>query len=239
MFKFITQYQNVLNTYLAGEDDDIDFTKYDNVVLAFTSLMARLHKNVTESQLQIIKACCIAVTDGMFRDCIKTKADTVDNFFTLLSEHTLYCNWMNIQLVEVIATASGNKKLEDLVSNYRRNIYSRTLKQVCEYIPQHYIKTKHYKEVKIKISKSPDNVTVGELIKYNCLFANKIASLYISVTANCINITWLVPTDKVYELFLFSLTIPQQSRKDDFIQIGSWIVYHPQSVLQELKKKYG
>ena len=225
--------------FIAGEDDDIDFNKYENVVLAFTSLMAVLHKNVTESQLQIIKARCIAVTDGAFRECIKNEAETVDNFFTLLSEHTMYCNWMNIRLVEVIATASRNKKLEDLVSNYRKEIYSRTLKQVSEYTPQHYTKTKHYKEVKMKISKSPDNGTVGELIKYNCLFANKIASLYISITANCISITWLVPTDKVYELFLFALTIPQQSREDDFLQIGSWIVYQPQFVLQELKKKYG
>ena len=208
-------------------------------MLAFTSLMAMLHKNVTESQLQIIKACCMAVTDGTFRDSIKNEADSVDNFFTLLSEHTLYCNWMNIQLVEVIATASGNKQLEDLVNNYKREIYSRTLKQVCKYIPQDYKKNKFYKKVKVRISKSPDNITVGELIKYNCLFPNKISSLYVSVATNCINITWLVPTDKVYELFLFALTIPQQSREDDFLKIGSWIVYHPQSVLQELKKKYG
>ena len=202
--------------------------------------MTRLHKKVTASQLQFIKARCLAVThDGVFRECIKNEADSVDNFFSLLSDHTLHCNWLNIRLVEVIATASGNKKLEDLVSNYRTEIYSRKLQQVLDYIPQHKVKNKYYKEVTKRISKSPDNVTVRELIKYDRPLANKIALILMSVTANCVSITWLVPTDKVYELFLFALTIPKQSREDDFLKIGSWIVYHPQSVLQDLKKTFG
>ena len=200
--------------------------------------MSRLHKNVTESQLQIIKARCMAVTDGTFRDSIKNEADSVDKFFKLLSEHTLYCNWLNIQLVEVIATASGDEKLEDLVSKYKTEIYSRKLRQVLDYIPQHKVKSE-YTEVTKQISESPDNVTVEELFRYNRPLANEIAMILMSVTANCITITWLVPTDKIYKLFLFALTIPQQSRDDDFLKIGSWIVYHPQSVLQDLKKTFG
>ena len=208
-------------------------------MVAFTSLMTRLHKKVTESQLQFIKARCIAVTDGMFKDSIKNKADSVDKFFTLLSENTPHCNWMNIQLVEIIATASGNEQLVDLVRNYRKEIHSRTLHQVLEYIPQHKVKNKYYKKVTKRIPKNTDNVTVRELLTYDRPLADKIALILMRVTLNCITITWLVPTDKVYELFLFALTIPQQSREDDFLQIGSWTVYHPQFVLRELKKTFG
>ena len=209
-------------------------------MVAFTSLMTRLHKKVTESQLQFIKIRLMVVTtDKEFKKSIKSKANNVNEFFELLSKYKSCCNWLNLQLVEIIAAASGNKKLEDLVNNYKSEIYSRKVRQVLEYIPQYKIKNKFYKEVKKKIPKSPDEVTVRELIRYDRPLANKIAMNIMNVVENCISITWLVPTDKVYELFLFALTIPQQSREDDFLQIGSWIVYHPQSVLQELKKIFG
>lgn len=222
-----------------GDDVDTNFNKYEDVVIAFTSLMATLQKNLRESQLEIIKARCIPVTHGKFRESIKSKADTVDNFFKLLSDHTLYCNWMNIRLVEIIATASRNRKLEDLVNKYKRQIHSRNLRQIWQYIPQHEVMTEYYKQVQMKIPKNPDDVTVEELLKCDRPLANKIALDLMKVTENCITITWLVPTDKVYELFLFALTMPQQSREDEFLQIGSWTIYHPKSILQKLKMEFG
>ena len=88
-------------------------------------------------------------------------------------------------------------------------------------------------------SKTPDDVTVKELVEYNKKLANEIALHLMCIEENCLNITWLVPTDKVYELFLFALTIPQQSRQDDFLQIGAWTAYRPQLVLEKLKMEFG
>ena len=202
--------------------------------------MTILQENVPESRLPIIKPRCIAVTHGTFRECIKTQADNVCNFFTLLSENTLYCNWLKISLLEVIVIALRNKKLERLVDSYKEAIFSRKLQQVWKYIPRHSKKTKYYSRVHAKFaSKDPNNVTVQELMDYSKRLANKIALLLMDVTVNCLIVNWLVPTDNVYELFLSTLTVPQESRQEDFLQIGAWIVHHPHSVLQKLKMDFG
>ena len=226
--------------FIIVDNIEIDFTKYENVVLAFTELMTILQDNVPEDRLKIIKNRCIAVTDGEFRDCIKTQVDDIDSFFTLLSRYTLYCNWINILLVEIIAIASGCKELKNLVGCYRKAIYSRKLKQVWKYIPQESKRSEYYKEVKVRFnSKSPNDVTVEELFLYSNKLANKIALLLMNVTSNCLSITWLVPTDKVYQLLLSVLTLSQETREEDLLQIGTWEIYHPQFVLQKLRMEFG
>jgi len=227
--------------FVADGDDDTDFNEYENVVFAFRLLMSILQDNVPESRLQNVKAQCISVADRKFGEYIKTKAKDVNSFFILLSQNKVHCNWFNTNLVDMIVIGSGNKKLKNLVDRYKESIYSRKLHQVLKYIPEQPLKTKYYKEVKARFSsKDPDNVTVRELINYNDELVNNIASLPMTrVRANCISITWLVPTDKAYQLFMFALIIPQQSRQDDYLQIGTWMVYHPQSVLQKLKMEFG
>ena len=226
--------------FFTVDDVEIDFTKHEDVVLAFTKLMTILQDNVPEGRLQIIKNRCMAVTDGKFRECIKTQADNIKNFFILLSENTLYCNWIDIRLVEITAIASGCKKLKNFVDSYRKAIHSRTLKEVWKYIPQHPKKSEYYQEVSLRFdSKTPDDVTVGELILCGRRLASEIALLLMNVMANCLSITWLVPTDKVYHLLLSMLTLSQEVREDDFLQIGTWEIYHPRFVLQKLRMEFG
>ena len=227
-------------SFIIGDDTEIDFTKYENVLLAFTKLMTVLQDSIPECRLENIKNRCIAVTDGKFRECIKTQANNINNFFILLSVNKLFCNWINIRLVEIIAIASGSERLNNLVEKYKEAIYPRKLQQVWKYIPQQRNKAKYYDEVTaIFDSKSLDNVTVEELVTHSEKLANNIALLLMVVKPNCLSITWLVPTDKVYQLLLSMLTVPQELREEDFLQIGTWVVHHPQSVLKMLKKEFG
>ena len=220
-------------------DDEIDFTKCKTVEEAFTLLITELQDNIPEYRLKYIKNSCVQQTNRKFLKCIKTR-ETVSSFFTLLLENKLHCNWINIHLLKHIVIASKVKELQKLIDKYEAEIHSKTLRQVWEYIPQlEFKKSKYYKKIKAKFdSKTPD-VTVAELFECSRKLASKVAIDLIRVRANCLEITWVVPTDKVYELFLFALTIPQQSRQDDILQIGAWTVYHPQLVLEELKMKFG
>ena len=209
------------------------------MVIAFTELMTILQDNTPECRLPVIKARCIAVTEKRFGDCIDKQADNVESFFKLLSQSYIYCNWLNFLLVEVIISALRNEKLKSLIASYKQAIYSKTLGEVWEYIPQEKVNNKYYSEVtKTFASKNPDDVTVEELIKFSKQLAFDIAPL-VKVIANCLTIVSLVPTDKVYQLFLSVVIIPQESRQEDFLQIGSWVVHHPKSVLQELRNEFG
>ena len=216
---------------------EIDFTKYKNVMLAFMKLLTTFQDNVPESRLKTIKTCCIAgLTHKKFSECIETQADNVEDFFHILSKNKVHCNWLNISLLKVIAIALENKKLNNLLESYEKAIYSRKLQEVWDDIPQQRVKTKYYDEVNTTFSsKNPDDVTVKELIECNKQLANKIAVL-VDVTEKCLRITSLVPTDKVYQLFLSKLTIPQQG---DFLQIGTWVIHHPKAVLHKLKMEFG
>ena len=98
--------------------DEIDFSKYEDVVVAFTKLMTTFEDNVSQDRLQAIKNGCLRVTEGKFKEGIEIQR-SLPNFFTLLSKNTLYCNCIKVRLLEIIATASGNKQLENLIKKYK------------------------------------------------------------------------------------------------------------------------
>ena len=50
-------------------------------------------------------------------------------------------------------------------------------------------------------------------------------------------VTWLIPTNEIYQTYLSFLTVPQQSRKDELIQVGTWMAYPPQNVLQKYQEE--
>ena len=201
--------------------------------------MAILQDNTPECRLPAIKARCITFTEAKFGERIDKQADNVDNFFKLLSQSYIYCNWLNFSLVEIIISALRNKKLKSLMNSYKEAIYSKTLGEVWKYIPQEKVNNKYYSEVtKTFTSKNPDDVTVKELIEFSQQLAYKIAPL-VKVIANCLTIISLVPANKAYQLFLSMLTVPQESRQEDFLQIGTWVVHHPKSVLQKLRIEFG
>ena len=68
--------------------------------------------------------------------------------------------------------------------------------------------------------------------------AKKIAMLIAVIQWESLLVTWLIPTDEVYQAYLSFLTVPQQSRKDELIQFGTWMAYPPQNVLQKYAKDF-
>ena len=153
---------------------------------------------------------------------------------------------MNIKFLETIATAvaaaSGNNGLERLIQNYKNAIYHRTLRQVWDNIPAyHEVRSKYYSKLKAVFGdKDPDTVTVKEVLT-QCEpdLVKNLALDILVITEGSLQIFWLISTNDVYQAFLSLLSVPQEQRNDDFLQVGAWVVYHPQSVLVELRKIYG
>ena len=140
----------------------------------------------------------------------------------------------------MIANASGNSKLVNLVKNYKDIIYSKTLREVWDCIPYHTVRTKYYSKLQTKFDgKDPDNVTVEQLIK-SCepYLVKDIAMLIGIIEEGSLKITWFIPTDEVNSTYLSALMLLQESRLDSYLQIGDWVVHHPLLVLQNLHKEY-
>ncbi|XP_065913178.1 uncharacterized protein [Dysidea avara] len=226
-------------------DIDFDFSIYEDVSLAFSALTSKLQTKIKEIHFPIVRSRCASrARPGPMKTAIKATHD-INSLFDLLSDNTTYCNWMNIKFLETIATAvaaaSGNNGLERLIQNYKNAIYHRTLRQVWDNIPAyHEVRSKYYSKLKAVFGdKDPDTVTVKEVLT-QCEpdLVKNLALDILVITEGSLQIFWLISTNDVYQAFLSLLSVPQEQRNDDFLQVGAWVVYHPQSVLVELRKIY-
>ena len=218
--------------------ETLDFATYENVSLAFSALLSMVHKGVKGSpDFSNVKTACLTHADKKLSKEIKRTRD-FDRLFELFAVNKLYCNWINITFLEVIVNASANSKLISLIKNYKTIIFSKTLREVWDHIPHHKAKTNNYSKLVAKVGKDSDNVTVKELTQMCPKLIKDIAELIAVIKEKSLKITWLIPTNLVYQAYLSALIIPQESRLDSYLQIGDWIVYHPLHVLQSLLKVY-
>ena len=221
-------------------DDTLDFTEYEDVSLAFSALFSRLQKEIKSNEdFMIIKNACVARANQKLSEEIKKTPD-INSFFQLFADNKAYCNWLNIRFLEVIATASGNSKLKEIIHKYKKVIYSKTLRQVWGHIPYRTVRTKYYSTLQAKFDgKDPDNMTVEQLKKMcEPYLVKDIAMLITIIEEGSLRITCLIPTNSVYQAYLSTLVLPQELRRDSYLQIGDWIVHHPVYVLHNLRKEH-
>ena len=217
---------------------EINFSAYD-VSDAFDKLFS-ICKNaikVSSEEFRIIRSSCVARASGPLRGLIKRAPDT-HYLFEILADNNKYCNWMNVSFLKVIAIACGNKNLQSVIEKYTDVIYSKPLREVWGCIPHYSVRDKYYSELKATFGdKDPDNMTVEELMKSEPQLAKKIAMLIAVVQWESLLVTWLIPTDELYQAYLSFLTIPQQSRMDELVQFGKWMAHLPKNVLQKCEEE--
>ena len=208
--------------------------------MVFSVLFSRLQKEIKSyDDFLIIKNACVAHANQKLSNEIKRTQD-INSFFQLFAENKPHCNWLNIRFLEVIATVSENNKLIGIINKYKKAIYSKTLREVWDHIPYHTVRTKYYSTLQAKFDgKDPDNMTV-EQFKKMCepYLVKEIAMLITVIEEGSLRITWLIPTNAVYQAYLSALMIPQELRLDSSLQIGDWIVHHPLHVLHNLHKEH-
>ena len=227
------------------DDNGIDFSTCKDVTIAFTLLTSRLHKNIKQSDFAIVKFQCLSRTHGPMQSAIEKTKD-IDSLFYILGKNSTYFHWMNIDLLETIAAAvdgaSHNTKLTKLVEDYYNAIYSRTLRQVWDAIPRYArVKSKYYSKLQTVFrDKDPENVTVKEVLtKCKPKLQKNFALDIMYIDGGSLKISWLIATNDVYKSFLSLIAVPQEEQIYDVLQVGAWVVHHPQRVLQEYRKLYG
>ena len=155
----------------------------------------------------------------------------------------MYFNWIHLSFLEIIANSYVSDSLVNLIKDYKQAIFSKSLREVWSSLPHSSVKDKidnYYTELKQKLEgKDPDNMTVQQLLQSEPQLTRKIALLIAVVREESLFISWLIPTDEVYQAYLSFLTVSQQERKDNFIQFGNWMAHLPGYVLQEEYKRFG
>lgn len=198
---------------------------------------------LNEKEFQTIKNVCVNRADQADKQLYTSmrSASNSKHLFAALSAP--YCNWMCIEFLETIAASYScirNSSLLKLIENYSNIIFSKRLREVWDFIPYYSIKDKYYAKLTgIFDDKDPDDLTVEELNRRKPKLAKEIAIHIAVIRIQSLQISWLIPTDKVYQTYLSFLTVPQQLRKDSLVKFGSWIAHLPHCVLQEEHKRFG
>ena len=232
--------------YIANASDDTEaktfetnFSAYNDVSNAFAELFTICQKaiKVSSEEFRTIRNSCVARASEPLSGLMNCATDT-HGLFEILAVNNQYCNWMNVSFLEVMAIACGNKHLQSLIENYTDVIYAKPLREVWDCIPHYSVRNEYYSELKATFGdKNPDNMTVKELKKSKPQLAKKIAMLIAVVEKGSLLVTWLIPTDEVYQAYLSFLTIPQRSRMDDLVQFGNWMAYLPKNILQKYEEE--
>ena len=194
---------------------------------------------MNENEFKSIKIACVTRADQADKQLCKSLKDASNNG-DLLEALAPYCNWMCIEYLETIAYSYKNDSLTVLIKSYSEVIFSKPLREVWNHIPFYSVKEKYYTELEaIFGDKNPDDLTVKELYQRKPQLAKDIAMFITVVRIQSISITWLIPTNMVYQIYLSFLTVSHQSRNDTLVKFGNWMAYLPQLVLQEQQRKFG
>lgn len=243
VLKCIHTYTYVLRIFLDCDTEHLNFAfaDYQNVTDAFTLLISIFEEKLPTTKFEAIQMICLhraTACKGLHSKIYKTK--DVHGLLKLLLCYPIYLNWMNIDYLQSMAVAARSKVLQDALHAYDDYVLSKTLGEVWNFIPSfRKTKTRFYFQVKARFhGRNPNHIKVRDLKKYKPAFATKIALHIMQLGRGSLTITWCVLTEEAYPAYLLSLMTPQESRDDEFLQIGPWVVYHPQSVIQELKKYY-
>ena len=233
-----------VDIYSSEDNSTINFEEYDDVSSAFATLFSIFQKvigGVNDNDFLIIQNACISQTDGPLCSLLQ-EATNSHCLFRVLATNKKYCNWICIKILEIIAHAkpNSNKLLVNLVKDYKKAIYSKPLDEIWSSLPHYPVREKYYTELKATFdNKDPDKLTVDELFKMTPNLAKEIEMLIAVVQKGSLVVSWLIPTNKLYEAYLSFLTVPQQSRMDRLLEFRNWMAYLPQSVLVEEKQLFG
>ena len=153
------------DTYGSEDNFKINFEEFDNVSFAFSALFSIFQKvidDLTNNEFKIIRNACCANADEQLCSLLRNAGNSF-SLFRILAMNTKYCNWIDIRFLEVIAHANRNMQLVNLVKNYKKTIFSRSLREVWNYLP---LNSKNYTELKaIFDNKDLEKVTVKEFIE--------------------------------------------------------------------------
>ena len=158
--------------------------------------------------------CGISLPDNI-KNGIRDSKNTSE-LFKVLPDCTRYWNWMNIRMLERMA---GNCSVaKQLIKTYKSKIFSKKVKDVLSEIPDFEVTKDQYTQVKEKLKKDFDDITIEDITeRWNDIekkFNVEETMLLKSITGGCVEIIWLLRNDLVKQA-IQSATKSQPITHDD------------------------
>ena len=220
--------------YLLGKHPDLaqDSVGSESVEAAFSSFVEDMFEILEQEKFNKIKIKALLnnnVAGGITlskdtENTIRSSENLYDLFEILTCDRDCrpYCNWMNIRMLEKIAGNSSAAK--QTIEKYKKNIYSRKVKDVISDISSLELPKNGYTEVKEKWKKDFDDLTIKDISKrWNEIekkFNVEETMLLKSINEGCVEVTWLLPNHLVEQVSCLVIN-NQQGRHHDDDQSGT------------------
>ena len=132
--------------------------------------------------------------------------EKVEILFEVLAE-SAYWSWIDVRLLKVMAAASGLVEAIQLLSNYKKTIFSKQLFDILPNAPSKKVKEEYYTKIVTKLNKKPNEMTVADLIE----FQSELETVIMDITRGvcilehlekgCIEVHWYIPTSYVEKAY--------------------------------------
>ena len=187
-----------------SEDKDIDY--------AFTKLSAVVTDIIQHTNFSRLHRACIerARTPKMLHKSneIIPNIQGTDSFERLCSmlANTSYWNFLDIRMMEAMATASMIPAAQETIENFKKTFFSMTLKEAAPYFPVIKVKPNHTK-LHEDLDRDPSEMTIGELHKHRFYLETEIIETGPDTCTICrivigsVAIVWQIHVDHAYQAY--------------------------------------
>ena len=190
------------------------FSEFDTVSKAFAFLTSMMKLQLIKADFFNIRRVCIeqmnspkgAQLPQYLIDKIKSCQD-INALFDSLAE-SAYWSWIDIRLLDVMAAASCLRETLQLITNYKKSVFSRKLIDLLPNAPTKEVKEEYYSKLVTKINKNLEKITVADLLEFQVELENVILDIKQGVCTidsfkgGCIEVHWYIPThcvDSAYQ----------------------------------------
>ena len=190
----------------------IKFSQNEDIDYAFTKLSAAITKMIKDTNFDCLQVACIekARSPKMLHKSNKIipiikQADSFERLRFMLAD-TTYWNFLDIRMMEAMATASMIPAAQETIENFKKSFFSMTLKEAAPYFPVIKVKPNHT-ELHEDLDRDPSQMTIGELHKHRFYLETEILGTGPNTCTICrimigsVAIVWQIHGEHVYQAY--------------------------------------
>ena len=190
----------------------VKFSKDKDIDYAFNKLSAAVTDIIQYTNFSRLQRACIerARSPKMLHKSneIIPNIQGTDSFERLCSmlANTSYWNFLDIRMMEAMATASMIPAAQETIENFKKTFFSMTLKEAAPYFPVIKVKPNHT-ELHEDLDRDPSEMTIGELHKHRFYLETEILGTGPDTCTICrimigsVVIIWQIHVDHVYQAY--------------------------------------
>ena len=190
----------------------VAFSKNEDIDYAFIKLSAAVTDIIQCTNFSRLQRACIekARSPKMLHKSneilsVIKKADSFEGLCSMLAD-TTYWNFLDIRMMEAMATASRIPAAQEAIENFKKSFFSMTLKEAAPYFPVIEVKPNHT-ELYEDLDRDPSEMTIGELHKHRFYLETEILKTGPDTCTICkimigsVAIIWQIHVDHVYQAY--------------------------------------